>query len=214
MKKREGSACRVITPDEPDYCLQAAAVIRAGGVVAIPTETCFGLAVDPFNLKALDRLFTVKKRSPAKPVLVLIECVKYLDRLVREIPEPYDTLIENHWPGPLTLIFPALSHLPLLLTGGTNTVGVRISSNSVATEICRNAGGIITATSANISGCRPSCTATEIIESLGGVIDLVVASEISQTSHCSTIVAEKEGNLDVIRAGQIEYEDLVNSTRS
>jgi len=213
MKKREGSACRVITSNEPDYCLQAAAVIRDGGVVAIPTETCFGLAVDPFNRGALDRLFAVKNRPRAKPVLVLIEHTKYLDRLVRVVPEPYRALIQNHWPGPLTLIFPALSTLPQLLTGGTDTVGVRISSNSIATDICRLAGGIITATSANISGEKPACSVTEIVKSLGNDIDLIVASEIPQTSHCSTIIAEKKGDLNLIRAGQIEFEALAQPNR-
>jgi len=209
MKKREGSPCRILTPEDPDYQLQAAGVIRDGGVVAIPTETCFGLAVDPFNLEALDRLFSVKRRPRQKPVLVLIEGQNCLSRLVRHLPLQFEPLMQNHWPGPLTLIFPALPHLPLLLTGGSDTVGIRISSNPVATEICRLAGGIITATSANISDKKPAHSIQDILVSIGNDIDLVVASKIVSTGGCSTIVAEKDGDFVLMRGGQIRFADLV-----
>ena len=209
MKRRAGSPCNILTPEDPDYQLQAAGVIRDGGVVAIPTETCYGLAVDPFNPQALARLFAVKRRPHQKPILVLIEGNSCLGQLVRRIPRQFETLMQEHWPGPLTLIFPALPDLPVLLTGGTDSVGIRISSNPVATEICRLAGGMITATSANVSDQKPALSVEEVIVSIGNDIDLVVASEISSTTICSTIVAEKDGELALIRAGQIKFADLV-----
>ena len=208
MKRREGYRCSVLTPKNPGYQLQAAQVIRAGGVVALPTETCFGLAVDPFNPTALERLFTVKKRPRKKPVLVLVHSRNDLSKLVREIPRQYEPLMQLHWPGPLTLIFPALPHLPTLLTGGSDTIAIRISSHPETTEICRLAGGMITATSANISEQAPANSVAEILAALGNDIDLVVASESLSHGDCSTIVAEKEGALVLVRAGRISFADL------
>lgn len=209
MKRREEYRCSVLTSADPDYRLQAAQVIKAGGVVALPTETCFGLAVDPFNPAALERLFTVKKRPRRKPVLVLVHSRDDLTKLVRRIPRQYEFLMQSHWPGPLTLIFPALPNLPALLTGGSDSIGIRISSHPEATEICRLAGGIITATSANISEQQPAHSVEEILAAIGTDIDLVVSSESIAAGDCSTIVAEKEGALVLIRSGRISFADLV-----
>ncbi len=209
MKRRKGYRCRVLTPTSPGYELQAAEVIRAGGVVALPTETCFGLAVDPLNPSALERLFAIKQRPRQKPVLVLVHSRDDLKKLVRRIPSQYELLMQAHWPGPLTLIFPALPCLPKLLTGGSDTIGIRISSHAVATEICRLAGGMITATSANISEQKPAGSAEEILTIIGNDIDLVVATENTLSGDCSTIVAEKDGALVLIRSGQISFADLV-----
>ncbi|MCK4839828.1 MAG: Sua5/YciO/YrdC/YwlC family protein, partial [Desulfobulbaceae bacterium] len=85
---------------------KAAEVIRGGGVVAFPTETFYGLAVDPFNVEALERLFRLKERSSDKPVLVLIDKIESLPRLVSKTPDQYRKLIARFWPGPLTLVFP------------------------------------------------------------------------------------------------------------
>ena len=92
---------------------RAAAILHAGGIVAFPTETYYGLAVDPFNPAALERLFVVKKRPRAMPILVLVREVEQLHLLANDFPPMYDKLIRRFWPGPLTLIFPALATLPV-----------------------------------------------------------------------------------------------------
>ena len=93
-----------VTPENLD---RAAAVLLSGGVVAFPTETYYGLAVDPFNQKALERLFQIKRRARELPILVLVSSHEQVRRLVEEIPAIYNCLIEAFWPGPLTLVYPA-----------------------------------------------------------------------------------------------------------
>src|SRR5262245_61494406 len=104
------------------------AVTQRGDVVAIPTETYYGLGVDPFNPKAVDRLLALKDREAGKPILVLIGSLDQLSSLVQEVPSAASSLIETFWPGPLTIVFPARPSLPTSLTAGTGSVGVRLSS--------------------------------------------------------------------------------------
>ena len=210
MPKRETSRCKIAATDQPDYHSAAAAVIRSGGIAAIPTETSYGLAVDPFNRASLDRLFTVKRRPPSKPVLVLIDGVDQLPRLIEKIPDPYRPLIDRLWPGPLTLIFPALPSLPEPLTAGTSTLGIRISSNQAATEICRRAGGVITATSANVSGEQPAWTATELLSSFATSIDLIVDAGDLEPVLPSTVVKCEGNRLVVVREGCIPVEQILH----
>lgn len=200
--------CRRLPADQADCSGEAAAVIGAGGVVAIPTETSYGLAVDPFNSAALQRLFAVKKRPPSKAVLVLIDSIEMLPRLVRKIPPRFTSLIDAYWPGPLTLIFPAREELPELLTAGSTTVGIRISSHPLAGRICRQAGGAITATSANISSREPARSADEIIEIFNDRIDIVVDAGVLELSRCSTVVGLHGEELVLIREGVISAEEL------
>jgi len=134
---------------------QAVALLKKGGLVAFPTESWYGLAADPFNERALDRLYAVKKRAADKPILVLVEDIGQLRQLTREIPSPYPALMETFWPGPLSLVFPASSRVPQRLTAGTGTVAVRCSSNPIAARLVARFGSPITATSANISATRP-----------------------------------------------------------
>lgn len=208
MTRREISRCKTIATDRDDYSSSAAAVIISGGIVAIPTETSYGLAVDPFNSHSLERLFDSKRRPSTKPVLVLIDGIDQLSRLILAVPNPFKPLMQRFWPGPLTLIFPALPTLPSLLTAGTGTIGVRISSNLAATEICRKAGGVITATSANISGEMPARTTAEIEQSFGDSVDLIVDDGDLARVPPSTILTYRDNRVVEVRKGSIAYENL------
>lgn len=210
MKRQGISPCRRIGADQADCSSTAAKVIAAGGIVAIPTETSYGLAADPWNHAALERLFTLKRRPPSKAVLVLVDSTTTLPRLISHIPELYNPLIAAFWPGPLTLVFPAREVLPKLLTAGSQTIGIRISSNPLATRICRNAGGAITATSANFSNSEPARTADEIIRIFQDQIDLVVDGGELAKSRCSTVVGIEDGKLKVIREGEISGPALLS----
>ena len=211
MTRREKSPCNIIATDQEDYGSTAAAVILSGGIVAIPTETSYGLAVDPLNVASLGRLFEIKRRPATKPILVLIDHLERLSRLVREVPGPFEPLIQRFWPGPLTLIFPAKPSLPSLLTAGTGTIGVRISSNRAAAEICRQAGGMITATSANVSGERPAWSAEELISSFSRSIELIVDDGHLAQVPPSTVLRSENNKVVVVRQGRITPEDI--STR-
>ena len=208
MQKREISRCSVINGNQDDCSSVAAAVITSGGIAAIPTETSYGLAVDPFNIKSLERLFEVKRRPVSKPILVLIDGTERLSQLVREVPEQFGPLMKRFWPGPLTLIFPAKPDLPKLLTAGTGTIGVRISSHQVAAEICRQAGGIITATSANISGEQPAWSAEELIEDFPGSLELIVDGGRLEQVPPSTIIKIEHDEVVIVRPGHISLGDI------
>ena len=190
-------------------------IIKEGGVVAFPTETYYGLAVDPFNREALKRLFQVKKRSFDKPILTLVENVGQLSLLAREIPALYRPLIDEFWPGPLTLLFPALDRLPSLLTAGSGDIGARISSHPVARSLVRACGFPVTATSANISGHPAVCRATDIRHQLSD-IDLLIPFDHLATGQESTIMTCRNGRPLIVRPGAIPTDLILKilATRS
>jgi L-threonylcarbamoyladenylate synthase len=196
---------------DPDVSSEAAAVIRAGGIVALPTETSYGLAVDPLNGEALQRLFNLKQRPSSKPVLVLIERIGNLPLLASHTPAIYEPLIKQLWPGPLTLIFPAVPVLPHFLTAGTGTVGIRISSHPLATRICRQLDSAITATSANISGYPAARSVKEVDEIFGTQIDLVIDGGRLDSMAPSTIVNQTDGKLWLVRDGALPFEKVLET---
>jgi len=158
------------SPVEPPAIAAAAQVLRQGGVVAFPTETYYGLAADVGNEYALERIFLLKERQQGKPLLTLIAERAQLSSLTLVIPSPYERLMAAFWPGPLTLLFPARPELSAFLTGGTGTVGARISSHPVAREFVAAFGAPLTATSANRSGMPAACSAEEVRAQLGAGI--------------------------------------------
>ena len=143
---------------------EAAKVILCGGVVAVPTESFYGLAVHALDEKAIERLFSVKRRREHNPVLILIPSKEGLSSYVTEVYEKDRKLMERFWPGGLTMVFFAGPILPRSLTAGTGKIGVRLSSHPVPTKLARAVGAPITGTSANRSGEPPCSTAEEVME--------------------------------------------------
>jgi len=189
---------------------EAARVIRNGGVVAFPTETYYGLAVDPENRAALARLFRIKRRPPGKAVLVLAENRSQLSSLIKDIPRIYNPLMELFWPGPLTLVFPGRDHLSFLLTGNTATVGIRISSHPLAGRLVAAVGRPVTATSANISGESPAVRAHEVAAQFGRGVDLVLDGGTTPGGAGSTVVGcDATGRPYLIRAGVVPFAEVV-----
>lgn len=184
---------------------RACAVLRAGGVVAFPTETYYGLAVDPFNRAALTRLFALKRRSSDKPVLLIIDELSQLSGLVAEIPPVFSILMRKFWPGPLTLVFPGAAALPEMLTGYRSTIGVRISSHPVARKLVRAFGQPITATSANFSGYPAAVTADGVFAQLGPGVDVVIDGGETPGGQGSTLLGYQEGKVCLLRAGVIPF---------
>src|SRR5512139_153264 len=166
----------------------AARVILSGGVVAVPTESFYGLAVHALNENAIERLFVVKGRREDNPLLILISSKESLTRYVSEVPEKARALVERFWPGGLTMVFFAAPILPPSLTAGTGKIGVRLSSYPVPRELARAVGAPITGTSANRSG-RPSCsTAEEVMEAVGQDIDLILDGGRTPGGKGSTVL--------------------------
>lgn len=187
----------------------AVSLLRQGEIVAFPTETYYGLAVDPDCASAVEKLFMVKNRQEHKPLLLLIEKKEQLDNIVRDVPPAYWPLMKKYWPGPLTLVFQAKANVNLKVTGNTGTVGVRISPHPVAQELVRLMGKPITATSANISGQPPARSAQEVVEMLGNKIAYIVDGGQAAAGLCSTIVGVHNSQLSLIRRGQIDLPELL-----
>jgi len=183
----------------------AANLLKAGGVVAFPTETYYGLAVDPFNRQALERLFRVKRRPRQLPILVLVAVVDQLPLLTREVPDLYRRLIDCFWPGPLTLVCPALPSLPTEVTGNTGTIGVRQTPHETAIALISAFGGPITATSANITGFPAAVSAEDVARMFESEIDLILDGGITPGGGGSTLVGLNRGMLICIREGKIGF---------
>ncbi len=178
----------------------AAEIIKRGGVVAFPTETYYGLAVDPFNPKALKKLFELKSRPENKPVLLLIAELGQLELLVSEIPTAFQPLVKL-WPAALTLIFKAQPNLSPRLTAGSGTVGVRISPHPLAASLLKHAGRPITATSANLSGEEPATKPVEVEESFGRALDYLLDGGITEGGAPSTLVGLEAESPVLLRRG-------------
>jgi L-threonylcarbamoyladenylate synthase len=182
---------------------EARTVLKGNGIIAVPTETFYALAVNPFQAEGLARLFALKDRTPEKPVLVLVAGVDMLSQVVREIPEAGNRLMARFWPGPLSIIFPSLPHLPRLLTGGTGTIAVRQPRQALTCRLIAALGFPITGTSANRAGCRPLVRADEVAREFGDHLDLILAAGPCPGGLPSTIVDVTNSPARLVRAGAI-----------
>jgi len=195
-----------INPETPDSRLVAyvADRIKAGQVVGMPTDTFYGLAADPLNLRAVDLIYEVKSRSRHKPLSLLIESVEQAEYLARPLPDIFYEITHKWWPGPLTIIVKASSRLPLKVTANTGNVALRLPAAKVPVEIIRAAGVPITATSANISGASECTTAEGVRDQLGSRIGLIVDGGTSPRDIASTIIDMSDwGRCTVLRQGAI-----------
>jgi len=197
-----------VVPPDAQGIVRSAACIRTGGVVVYPTETVYGLGVDPHNEAALDRLFAIKGRDPGSPLIVLIRGELDLSALITEVPDRARRLASAFWPGPVTLILPASPHLPDRLTGGSATLAVRHSSSPIAASLLDALGGPLTSTSANRSGCPPARTASQARADLGDDVDLILDGGPSPGSLPTTVVDTTLDPPRVVREGPIENAEL------
>lgn len=195
-------------PVPPDDLAEAVRVLRAGGIVAFPTETSYGLAVDPFNPQALAALFALKKRPQNKPVLTLVSACAQLPLLASEVPSLCTPLIQAFWPGPMTLIMPARPKLPALLTGGTGTVGVRLSSHPVACSLVAAMGSPLTATSANLAGALPCTTAAGVRVAFANQVDAILDGGPTPGGPPSTILDCCHDGVRLVREGAVPFVEV------
>jgi L-threonylcarbamoyladenylate synthase len=195
---------------EPSLVSYAAQQIRAGQVLGMPTDTFYGLAADPFNLRAVDRVYDIKTRSRHKPLSLLIENVEQAEELARPLPPEFYALARRFWPGPLTIIVRAASKLPLKVTANTGNVALRIPSAKIPLAVIKSAGIPITATSANLSGASECTTAEEVRNQLQGRISVIVDGGTSPRDIPSTIVdlTDQEARWTVMREGAIAGQEI------
>jgi L-threonylcarbamoyladenylate synthase len=212
----EGSRLRAeivkINPDSPESSLirYAADQIRAGEVLGMPTDTFYGLAADPFNLRAVDRVYEIKTRNRHKPLSLLIESVDQAEELAKPLPEEFYRLARKYWPGPLTMIVRAGSRLPLKVTANTGNVALRVPNSKISLAVVQAASIPITATSANLSG-EAECTTAEAVRGqLGDRIAIIVDGGTSPREIASTIIdlTDEEARWKVMREGAIAAREI------
>ena len=180
---------------------RAAEVIRAGGLVAFPTETVYGLGADALSAEAVARIFEAKERPRFDPIIVHVASPEEAEGLWREVPATARKLMEGFWPGPLTLVLPKSRAVPEIVTAGLPTLAVRMPDHPVALGLIRAAGRPIAAPSANRFG-RPSPTHHEhVLDSLEGQIEAVLACGPTQVGIESTVISLVESPPRVLRPG-------------
>ena len=188
--------------------LEAAEILKNGGLVAFPTETVYGLGANALNEEAAKKIYAAKGRPSDNPLIAHISCMEELPAIVKEIPEAGRKLAEKYWPGPLTMIFPKKDIVPYGTTGGLDTVAVRMPVDPVANCLIHLAGVPIAAPSANTSG-RPSPTKAEhVIEDMDGKIEMIIDGGAVGIGVESTIVDVSSEIPTLLRPGAITIEML------
>jgi L-threonylcarbamoyladenylate synthase len=177
---------------------QAAATLHAGGVIAYPTEAVYGLGCDPLNLEAVLRLLTIKRRDPAKGLILVADNIQRLLPFIRITAAQRKTLMQS-WPGPNTWLVPVQDWVPEWLTGRHDTLAVRVTDHPLVAALCREAGMPIVSTSANLAGHPPARNALQARKWLAGKIDFLLSGQTGKQRRPTTIRDLKSGR--VIRAG-------------
>ncbi|CAM4296859.1 threonylcarbamoyl-AMP synthase [Corallococcus sp. ZKHCc1 1396] len=192
----------------PDLLDRAVELLRRGGVIALPTETVYGLAANAEDELAVRRVFAIKGRPATHPLIVHIPGAEHLSQWARVIPDEAQALAKAFWPGPLTLVLPRTARATDAVTGGQDTVALRVPGHPVALEVLRRMGGGVAAPSANRFGRVSPTTAEHVQQDLGGDVDLVLDGGPSTVGVESTIVDLSSGAPAILRPGGLATEEV------
>lgn len=191
-----------------DEIAKAAEILKNGGLVALPTETVYGLAADALNEKAVKNIFVAKGRPSDNPLIVHIAEFSDLDGIVGEITPEAKKCMQAFWPGPFTAVLPKTEKIPSATSGGLDTVAVRMPKNDIAREIIKKSGLPLAAPSANRSGSPSPSTAQHVIDDLMGKIDAIVVSKNCDVGVESTVVSFAVNPPRLLRPGGVTAEQL------
>ena len=197
----------MIQRDNEETRSAAARIIANGGVIAFRTDTFYGLGSDPLNPEATRKIKDLKGREDNKPILLLISDLEEVDRFIAQS-EFFKLVAGRHWPAPLTLVGVARPHVPLELTAGTKTIGVRLPDDEEARRLVRACGGALTATSANIAGQPPARTAEEVKKYFPAGIDLIIDGGEANATQPSTVLDLSDEEVRLVREGAVSREAL------
>lgn len=203
--RMETKVYKVSSPD--DSVLETVGqALKNGAVAAIPTETVYGLAANALDKNSAEKIFAAKGRPADNPLIVHISELSQWETLVREIPQSAKKLAESFWPGPLTIILPKSEAVPLTVSGGLDTVGVRMPSHPIARAVIEKAGVPLAAPSANVSG-RPSPTnAKYVLEDMDGKIEYIIDGGECGVGVESTVLTLENGKARILRPGAVTAE--------
>jgi len=200
-----------INPEEPqpEVLKRAAAAIRRGRVVAIPTDALYTLVADPFNLKAVTQVFKAKGREPHRSLPILVRDMMMAEELAGELNNRFFILARRFWPGPLTIIVPASAKIPLKVTGNTGRMALRQSQSVVATKLIEMLNEPLISTSANIST-HPTCrSGIEVFGMMDGRVDLVLDGGTCAGPGATTVDIT-EPYWRMIKPGAIEEKEIAD----
>ena len=199
-----------LDPDKPDDNIlgKVISAIKAGETIAFPTETFYALGVSAYSEAAIRKVYVIKEREQGKPLPLIIEGPSMLKEVTSEIPEIAHSLIEEFWPGGLTLIFKTSPKVPSILTAETSTIAVRDSSHALARLLVARAQVPLTSTSANLSGNESCSSAADVEKQLGDVIDIIIDGGTTEGLLPSTMVDLTKTPPQVVREGIIPSERL------
>lgn len=200
---------QILRADAPDTAAVAAQIIRAGGLVALPTETVYGLGANGLEPTAVAKIFAAKGRPQDNPLILHVTDMAQAEQFCHSIPQAAYALAERFWPGPLTIVLPARDNVPKCTTAGLSTVAVRCPDCDVTREVIRLSGVPIAAPSANKSGKPSTTTAQHVLHDHDGNIDAVIDGGACRVGVESTIVDLTEERPRLLRPGGITPEQLV-----
>lgn len=199
----------------PESIAAAAQALREGGLVVMPTDTLYGLAGSVYRPDAVERIFEVKRRAPDAGLPVLLATAADLPLVVDHVPRAAWALIAAFWPGALTVVMPARASLPQVVTGGANTVAVRVPAAQSALRLLETLGEPVIGTSANISGSTPATTAAQAMEQLGGAVDAILEDDAAiAVGRPSTVVEVTDSGPIIHRVGAISSDQIRRATGS
>lgn len=186
----------------------AVRLLRAGKVIAFPTDTVYGIGADGFNERAIEQLFIVKERERGKAIPYLLADAKDLAKVAREIPRAARLLAANFFPGGLTLVVPASARVPKILIAGGDTIAVRVPNHPTTRALIDSLGAPLAATSANISGGENPANAQEVLAQLDGRIPLILDGGATRGNIPSTVVDVTSDPPKVLRVGVISIKEI------
>lgn len=199
---------RADAPKAIEYALE---LIRRGDVVALPTDTVYGIMADGYNADAIEKLFVAKDRPTHKAIQLLVAEVQALERVATYVSPMAQTLAEKFWPGGLTLVVPARAGLPAKLRADTDTIGVRLPDAPLVRDLARALGRPLAATSANRSGSVNPRTAQDVLNDLDGRIALIVDGGAMPGNVASTVLDCTQEIPRVLRAGYLSLQDIADA---
>ncbi len=186
----------------------AVRLLRAGKVIAFPTDTVYGIGADGFNERAIEQLFVVKERERGKAIPYLLADAKDLAKVAREIPRAAHLLAQKFWPGGLTLVVPAGARVPKILIAGGDTIAVRVPNHPTTRALVDSLGAPLAATSANISGGENPANAQDVFAQLNGRLPLILDGGATRGNISSTVVNVTCDPPKVLRVGVISVEEI------
>jgi len=197
-----------IRADTEETREHAARVVASGGVIAFRTDTFYGLGANPRNAKAVQRIRAIKGRDDGKPILLLIAELAEVKSLTAFEPPLFRVIATGLWPGPLTIVLPAIGALPNEVTAGSGSIGLRLPAHDGLRELLMTCGGVLTATSANPSGSEPATSALQVVEYFPTGIDLIIDGGVVTATQPSTVIDVTCDPPRIIREGAVTRAEL------